>query len=54
MGSSSRVVEVPNVKASQSVEEVSKNIVDIAVEDGRFTTLVRALQPAEFDGVLSR
>ena len=35
------------------VEEVSKTIVDIAVEDGRFTTLVAALQAAELDSVLA-
>ena len=34
-------------------EEVSKTIVDIAVEDGRFTTLVAALQAAELDSVLA-
>lgn len=32
--------------------EVAKNIVDVAVEDGRFTTLVAALQAAELDGAL--
>ena len=34
-------------------EEESKTIVDIAVEDGRFTTLVAALQAADLDTVLS-
>ena len=53
MASSSQIVEVPNVEESGLVEEVSKNIVEIAVEDGRFTTLVTALQAAELDGVLS-
>ena len=32
---------------------VANTIVDIAVADGRFTTLVTALQAAELDGVLS-
>ena len=53
MASSSQIVEVPKVEGSGLVEEVSKNIVEIAVEDGRFTTLVTALQAAELDGVLS-
>ena len=53
MASSSQIVEVPKVEESGLVEEVSKNIVEIAVEDGRFTTLVTALQAAELDGVLS-
>ena len=50
MASSNQVAEVAE---SEAVEEVSQNIVDIAVEDGRFTTLVTALQAAELDGVLS-
>ena len=41
------------VVAEEVVEEVSKTIVDIAVEDGRFTTLVAALQAAELDSVLA-
>ena len=36
-----------------AVEEISKTVVDIAVEDGRFTTLVTALQAADLAGVLS-
>ena len=38
---------------SQPADEVSKTIVDIAVEDERFTTLVVALQAAELDSVLT-
>jgi transforming growth factor-beta-induced protein len=34
-------------------QEIAKNIVDIAVEDGRFGTLVAALQAAELDGALA-
>ena len=37
----------------ESKTEESKTIVDIAVEDGRFTTLVTALQAAELDSVLA-
>ena len=41
--------------ADPVIEEamVANTIVDIAVADGRFTTLVTALQAAELDGVLS-
>jgi uncharacterized surface protein with fasciclin (FAS1) repeats len=41
------------VVVEEVAEEVSKTIVDIAVEDGRFTTLVAALQAAELDSVLA-
>ena len=37
----------------EETEEVSKTIVDIAVDDGRFTTLVTALQTTELDTILS-
>ena len=53
ISSPSPVVESPKVEESESVQEVSNNIVETAVEDGRFTTLVTALQAAELDGVLS-
>jgi uncharacterized surface protein with fasciclin (FAS1) repeats len=53
MASSNQVTEVPKVEEPAAVEEVSKNIVEIAIEDGRFTTLVMALQAAELDGVLT-
>ena len=46
-------VEAPTVTQADEPEEVSKTIVDIAVEDGRFTTLVAALQAAELDSVLA-
>ena len=36
-----------------ATEEESKTIVDIAAEDGRFTTLVTALQAAGLDSVLA-
>ena len=42
-----------NEQAAAPVAPVSKSIVDIAVEDGRFTTLVTALQAAELDTVLA-
>ena len=42
-----------NEQAAAPVATVSKSIVEIAVEDGRFTTLVAALQAAELDTVLA-
>ncbi len=53
MASSNQVAEVTKAEEPAAVEEVSKNVVDIAVQDGRFTTLVAALQAADLDGVLS-
>ena len=53
MVSSNQVAEVTKAEEPAAVEEVSKNVVDIAVQDGRFTTLVAALQAADLDGVLS-
>ena len=47
------VVEATAVVEEAAAEGVSKTIVDIAVEDGRFTTLVAALQAAELDSVLA-
>ncbi|MDG1840155.1 MAG: fasciclin domain-containing protein [Dehalococcoidia bacterium] len=38
---------------AEQIQEESKTIVDIAAEDGRFTTLVTALQAAELDSVLA-
>ena len=46
--------EIVEQKTEEAAAEgVSKTIVDIAVEDGRFTTLVAALQAAELDSVLA-
>ena len=42
-----------NEQTVAPVAPVSKSIVDLAVEDGRFTTLVAALQAAELDTVLA-
>ncbi|MCL0043236.1 fasciclin domain-containing protein [Dehalococcoidia bacterium] len=47
------VVEPTVVAEVEPTQEVSKTIVDIAVGDGRFATLVTALQAAELDTVLS-
>ena len=47
------VVETYTTTEAVQAEEESKTIVDIAVEDGRFTTLVAALQAADLDTVLS-
>lgn len=47
------VVEPTVVAEVEATQEVSETIVDIAVGDGRFTTLVTALQAAELDTVLS-
>ena len=47
------MIHVVDTVLIPAVEEVSKNVVDIAVQDGRFTTLVAALQAADLDGVLS-
>ena len=44
---------VEETSSDMMYEEDGKSIVEIAVEDGRFTTLVAALQAAELDGVLS-
>ena len=45
--------EAAQATEAVQAEEESKTIVDIAVEDGRFTTLVAALQAADLDTVLS-
>ena len=42
-----------NEQTVAPVAPVSKSIVDLEVEDGRFTTLVAALQAAELDTVLA-
>lgn len=42
-----------NEQTVAPVAPVSKSIVDLAVEDGRFTTLVAALQAAELNTVLA-
>ena len=44
---------VEETSSDMMYEKEGKSIVEIAVEDGRFTTLVAALQAAELDGVLS-
>ena len=46
-------LEATAVTEADDPEKVSKTIIDIAVEDGRFTTLVAALQAAELDSVLA-
>ena len=50
---SNGVIHVIDAVMIPAVEEISKTVVDIAVEDGRFTTLVTALQAADLAGVLS-
>ena len=47
------VVETYTTTEAVQAEEESKTIVDIAVEDGRFTTLVAALQTTYLDVTLS-
>ena len=47
------VILPTEIAASLSSPEVTKTIVDIAVEDGRFETLVAALQAAELVSTLS-
>jgi len=47
------VAETSTAPQAEQTQEESKTIVDIAVEDGRFTTLVTALQAAELDSVLA-
>jgi uncharacterized surface protein with fasciclin (FAS1) repeats len=42
-----------NVTATPTVATPMKNIVETAVADGRFTTLVAAVQAAKLDGALS-
>ncbi|MFL2783770.1 MAG: fasciclin domain-containing protein [Dehalococcoidia bacterium] len=50
---SNGVIHVIDAVISPEEPVVANTIVDIAVADGRFTTLVSALQAAELDGVLS-
>jgi len=47
------VEETSTAPQAEQIQEESKTIVDIAVEDGRFTTLVTALQAAGLDSVLA-
>jgi transforming growth factor-beta-induced protein len=47
------VAETSTAPQAEQTQEESKTIVDIAVEDGRFTTLVTALQATELDSVLA-
>ena len=53
---SSSTMDISTTESSSPAAEVpvvANTIVDIAVADGRFTTLVTALQAAELDSVLS-
>ena len=53
---SSSTMDISTTESSSPAPEVpvvANTIVDIAVADGRFTTLVTALQAAELDSVLS-
>ena len=47
------VSETSATSQAEQIQEESRTIVDIAAEDGRFTTLVTALQAAELDSVLA-
>lgn len=47
------LIGVPGTLAAGSPQQSDKTIVELAVEDGRFTTLVAALQAAELDGTLN-
>ncbi|MDC0035511.1 fasciclin domain-containing protein [Chloroflexi bacterium] len=53
IAASNGVIHVIDAVILPEAPVVSKTIVDIAVADGRFTTLVTALQAAELDSVLS-
>ena len=47
------IIRTVNVTATPTVATPMKNIVETAVADGRFTTLVAAVQAAKLDGALS-